>query len=587
MHTEHSKSRRIIAIALAATLGCPMMLTMPAIAMADDLAPQTIASATADKTDTAVKPIVISQKGLEATSGWYATDATHTVPKPDKNTVPGGLTGFTAGRYTLSYKVSDAKTQARQGNYSILKNATADKDGVISYDSTKTVQGTLDDGKTQDITFTAGDVLVVPKADGDALGDFTLTPVKDATTPTTPDKNDNQTTVKYDFDLSKVPPQAGAKLGGSLGIVAVNSDKDVPTAMNPTDRKNNPYTVQTQYVGVKPGTYKITYTADQSKKQLGAANGGWYTGSTVDKQGVFGPSNTAKYESFQVETDWWKPADGSKPITEKTITLPAGAFITMVGDTDLGVLHLEQVKDSVTDTNKPGDNNTKPEQTTQVTLTVTGAASKTVKDLNMPAGDWTASWKAADAKKPEGKVVIGSRMDAKGVIADTDVLYTATVAKDGKITFVGKDGKTVDHMTVKTTDVIRVEGAGTVTFDRYAAPTDNNNGGATTGNDNTGKDDVSKPDADKTVEFVDCDAAKAAGYTDMKRGEAGYSEKLDGDDDGIACESKTDAKTDTNTKDSTDTQDLASTGATVGVIAGLTTLLGVIGATAGIIRRHA
>ena len=41
-----------------------------------------------------------------------------------------------------------------------------------------------------------------------------------------------------------------------------------------------------------------------------------------------------------------------------------------------------------------------------------------------------------------------------------------------------------------------------------------------------------------TVKFKSCKAAKAAGYSDMKKGEPGYSSNLDRDGDGIACESK-------------------------------------------------
>ena len=41
-----------------------------------------------------------------------------------------------------------------------------------------------------------------------------------------------------------------------------------------------------------------------------------------------------------------------------------------------------------------------------------------------------------------------------------------------------------------------------------------------------------------TVKFKSCKVAKAAGYSDMKRGEPGYSSNLDRDGDGIACESK-------------------------------------------------
>ena len=38
--------------------------------------------------------------------------------------------------------------------------------------------------------------------------------------------------------------------------------------------------------------------------------------------------------------------------------------------------------------------------------------------------------------------------------------------------------------------------------------------------------------------FRSCAQAKAAGWYDIKRGEAGYSLRLDRDRDGIACESK-------------------------------------------------
>ena len=41
-----------------------------------------------------------------------------------------------------------------------------------------------------------------------------------------------------------------------------------------------------------------------------------------------------------------------------------------------------------------------------------------------------------------------------------------------------------------------------------------------------------------SVHFKSCKAAKAAGYSDIKKGEPGYSSNLDRDGDGIACESK-------------------------------------------------
>ena len=47
-----------------------------------------------------------------------------------------------------------------------------------------------------------------------------------------------------------------------------------------------------------------------------------------------------------------------------------------------------------------------------------------------------------------------------------------------------------------------------------------------------------KSSGNSTVYFKSCKAAKAAGYSDIKKGEPGYSTNLDRDGDGIACESK-------------------------------------------------
>ena len=45
-----------------------------------------------------------------------------------------------------------------------------------------------------------------------------------------------------------------------------------------------------------------------------------------------------------------------------------------------------------------------------------------------------------------------------------------------------------------------------------------------------------KQKAPKQIYFKNCKEARAAGYSRMKRGEAGYREKLDRDGDGVACE---------------------------------------------------
>ena len=49
---------------------------------------------------------------------------------------------------------------------------------------------------------------------------------------------------------------------------------------------------------------------------------------------------------------------------------------------------------------------------------------------------------------------------------------------------------------------------------------------------------VKKTTGNSTVYFKSCKEARAAGYSDIKKGEPGYSSKLDRDGDGIACESK-------------------------------------------------
>lgn len=695
--TDH---KRFIASLIAAGTLIAGGAMLPAAAMADSATPttQTTVTAPAATQDDTTKSIVISQKDLTGTTGWYATDASHKAPKPDKNTTPGGLKSFAAGKYTLSYKVTDEASQANEGNYTIIKNTTADKDGVLAYEAAdKSGVLTLKDGASTEITFTAGSVIVIPKAEGASLGDFTLTPVKSETTTPTPDKtltltvdgsasktgkdlkitsgnaytvnwkakdakkpnasfrigskadakgviadadllytatvtkdgavsftdvktkktvdhvtlmdsdvfqttgtgtvtlaaykapstggDDKPATVSYDFDLSKVPVEAGSKLNGHLGIVALADGQKVPTALNPADRKDNPYTVEQQYAGVQPGKYKVTYKADAAKKQLQVANGGTYDKSSTDKQGVFGPATGAKYASWQVAVNGYKPADGKTVPYEYEVELPAGAYLTVVGDSNMGTLHLDRIGD-VTGGNtdqKPGQ-----QETVQATMTVTGSATKTAKDLSLGAGDWTVSWKAKDTKKPSATIVLGSKADKTGKIADADILYKATVAKDGKVTFTGKDGKTVDHVTVTDTTVIHVEGDGTVTFDKYTAPKPDNN------DQNKPDKDQNKPTTDQNktddTTFENCTDANNAGYSNMKKGEAGYASALDKDNDGVACESNGDDGDNNNGDDTADKQEteqqLASTGATVSIAAGVTTLLASIGAAIVGVRKY-
>lgn len=52
------------------------------------------------------------------------------------------------------------------------------------------------------------------------------------------------------------------------------------------------------------------------------------------------------------------------------------------------------------------------------------------------------------------------------------------------------------------------------------------------------KKKVKKTSGNSTIYFKSCKEARAAGYSDIKKGEPGYSTNLDRDGDGIACESK-------------------------------------------------
>lgn len=414
---NNSKSRRIIAIALAATLGCPAMIAVPSAAFADETIPQIKvdgSSLTADantgktdtgktdetgkdQTDTTVKDktVTISQKDLKGTTGWYATDKDHAAaPKPSDISTPGGLNTLTAGKYLLSYKVTDKTTQASEATYTIVTVTSVDKDGKVSYENKDAKIVKIKDGDTTPITLPGGGMLIIPKGDANTLGDFTLTTVTDTAPNPDPDKNDgkddtdkndgkddqktDQTQAAYTFDLSTVPNEAATGLNGSLGIVAVTDPaKDTPKAVNPKDRKNNPYTVETQYVGVTPGTYRITYRADKSKNQLGAANGGLYDRSETDRNGIFGAPLGAKYQSVKVEADWWKPADGKAPTTQLTVTLAKGAFLTFSGGSDMGTLVFERVKDGATDQNKDQDKTQDKDKTVTDVKKTDGKASTT------------------------------------------------------------------------------------------------------------------------------------------------------------------------------------------------------------------
>lgn len=47
-----------------------------------------------------------------------------------------------------------------------------------------------------------------------------------------------------------------------------------------------------------------------------------------------------------------------------------------------------------------------------------------------------------------------------------------------------------------------------------------------------------KKSSESDVYFNNCSEAKASGYSNIRRGEPGYRDKLDRDHDGIACETR-------------------------------------------------
>lgn len=48
--------------------------------------------------------------------------------------------------------------------------------------------------------------------------------------------------------------------------------------------------------------------------------------------------------------------------------------------------------------------------------------------------------------------------------------------------------------------------------------------------------DYEPQDSGSAISFPNCDAARAAGFAPMRRGERGYHPRLDRDRDGVACE---------------------------------------------------
>ncbi|NEG95918.1 hypothetical protein CS006_00280 [Bifidobacterium primatium] len=152
-----------------------------------------------------------------------------------------------------------------------------------------------------------------------------------------------ENTTTYDFNLSGLPAHNDLMKTSALGIVAVNSEKDVPTAVlnNGTTTKDD-HTVETKYVGVKPGEYNVTYTAtgDQQK----TIQVGMYSGSATS-DGIF--HSSGQYSHFSLSIKGYNANTAVE--SEKVDLSPAGAYLTILGGDKVGTIHLTSTTPSQPD----------------------------------------------------------------------------------------------------------------------------------------------------------------------------------------------------------------------------------------------
>ncbi|PWG59711.1 hypothetical protein [Bifidobacterium catulorum] len=244
----------------------------------------------------------------------------------------------------------------------------------------------------------------------------------------------------YDFALSGLPTHNDGLKSSSLGIVAVNSDKDVPTAVlnNGTTTKDK-HTTETKYVGVKPGEYNVTYTA--TGDQLKTAQVGMYPGSrTAD--GIFtSDPNAGKYSSFSLTV---KGNQSGTSVESKTVDLKAGAYLTVLGNEKGGTIHLtattptEPAAKSAAIVGKDGNgftNNT-------TTLKVNEELGLSAKLENVDKADF--DWAIEQTDKVLEFVDMGAN-------PATDVRVKAVKAGKATVTLTGKKGTAAEGVSAKLT----------------------------------------------------------------------------------------------------------------------------------------
>lgn len=254
-----------------------------------------------------------------------------------------------------AYKVS-ITPNAKDGSILASLGAEADKDGnvsspdyVIAYaGSTAGKAFVVTDVKTnvtsknQVLNLKTTDVINV------AGGSVTFTPVTETPEWNAPDKTPDQETATYDFDLSKVKNRDGVSPNGILGIVGLNKDDTLPKPAEKIGEDQASFA--DEYVSVLPGTYKVTYTAKDSKfpNIVGSYYKGQYKDGTLtvakDVQG-------AKFNILGQDQAAEKDVDGNNIPSEVVITFDQGGLFNVAADANAGILHLTQLKTSGEQTN--------------------------------------------------------------------------------------------------------------------------------------------------------------------------------------------------------------------------------------------
>lgn len=333
-----------------------------------------VTAPTPDKPDTTAQPVTIDLSQVKGSGYGIYVNAAGSAPQKDDNKTPlytvwGSLK---PGDWTVTYQQPQADNASPSVTFTHNVNAKYDAaTGVIALGdpadksvlSVKDPSSTAGDPDKLDLHVDEGDVLLLPGSDDYTHGIVTFTP-KNTTggdNGGTDNNNgngdnnnggsdnngsgDNNNTDKpaattYDIDLSKTQ--------GSIGMVAALDTDQVPSEGIAYDAS----------VRIAPAVYDVTYTSDEANLGTPAAVGTWYSASTINDGGKLGSAIGAKYENVSVAADWYKPTDGSKPVTTLRLTMPRGSYVNWTSGKNHGILHLVKVADVDDSTNGADQNQT-------------------------------------------------------------------------------------------------------------------------------------------------------------------------------------------------------------------------------------